>query len=171
MIQVKQNQPTLFRSIVTAFDSHAPLSSVVDEEYSRGRHEIRTARILKPDENMKQLWNGLHCFIYIERLIVQKNKKTHSHHYYISSIDSEDAVLFAKGIRGHWSIENRLHWVKDVIQNEDDSRIKKENGIETLSILKNVAINISRELGFDSIKGAAIHFSSNVKELVEHFRT
>jgi hypothetical protein len=58
-----------------------------------------------------------------------------------------------------------------VIQYEDDSGIKKGNGIETLSILKNVAINISRELGFDSIKGATIHFASNVKELMEYFRT
>lgn len=75
------------------------------------------------------------------------------------------------GIRGHWSIENRLHWVKDVIQHEDDSRIRKGNGIETLSILKNMAINICRECGFDSIKAAAIHFASNVKELLEYFRT
>ena len=89
----------------------------------------------------------------------------------ISSLASDDAEMFAEGIRGHWSVENRLHYVKDVIQHEDDSGIKKGNGIETLSILKNTAINISRELGFDSIKGAGIHFASNVKELMEYFRT
>ena len=104
-------------------------------------------------------------------MFLKKNKKTLSRHYYISSLASNDAVLFARGIRGHWSIENRLHWVKDVIQYEDKSGIKKGNGIETLSILKNVAINISRELGFDSIKAAKIHFASNVKELVKYFRT
>lgn len=89
----------------------------------------------------------------------------------ISSLASDDAELFAKGIRGHWSVENRLHWVKDVIQHEDESGIKKGNGIEALSILKNMAINVSRELGFDSIKGASIHFASNIKELMEYFRT
>ena len=54
-----------------------------------------------------------------------------------------------------------------MIQYEDDSSIKKGNGIETLSVLKNAAINVSRELGFDSIKGAAIHFSSNIKSILE----
>jgi predicted transposase YbfD/YdcC len=105
------------------------------------------------------------------RGVSRRERRPLAHHYYISSLCSDDAELFARGIRGHWSIENRLHWVKDVIQHEDGSGIKKGNGIETLSILKNVAINISRELGFDSIKGATIHFASNVKELCEYFRT
>jgi predicted transposase YbfD/YdcC len=120
---------------------------------------------------MKNIWKGIQHVIHVERRFVRKGKETQSHHYYISSLSSDNAELFANAIRGHWSIENRLHWVKDVIQYEDDSGIKKGNGIETLSILKNVAINISRELGFDSIKGATIHFASNVKELMEYFRT
>lgn len=120
---------------------------------------------------MKDIWKGLQRIIHVERRFVRKDKKTKSHCYYISSLDSDDAEMFEKGIRGHWSIENRLHWVKDVMQYEDDSGIKKGNGIETLSILKNVAINISRELGFDSIKGANIHFASNIKELMTCFRT
>lgn len=89
----------------------------------------------------------------------------------MNSVCSEQAEVFAAGIRGHWSIENRLHWVKDVIPHADDSCIRKGNGVETLSILKNVAMNICRELGFDSIKGAAIHFASHVKELLAYFRT
>jgi predicted transposase YbfD/YdcC len=171
LIQVKRNQPTLFKSIETAFKNKSPLSAAVHEEYSRGRHEIRTTKILEPDEDMKKLWTRIQRVIYVKRNVSRKEKKTMSHHYYISSLASNDAVLFARGIRGHWSIENRLHWVKDVIQYEDKSGIKKGNGIETLSILKNVAINISRELGFDSIKAANIHFASNVKELVKYFRT
>jgi len=156
---------------VTAFDSQPPLSSVVHEEYSRGRHETRTAHILEAAEDMKNVWKGLERVIHVERRFVRKGKETQSNHYYISSLASDDAEMFAEGIRGHWSVENRLHYVKDVIQHEDDSGIKKGNGIETLSILKNTAINISRELGFDSIKGAGIHFASNVKELMEYFRT
>ena len=92
-------------------------------------------------------------------------------YYYISSLNIDDAEQFGIGIRGHWAIENRLHWVKDVIQHEDNSRIRKGNGIETLSLLKNAAINICREIGFDSIKAASIYFASNVKELFKYFRT
>jgi predicted transposase YbfD/YdcC len=168
---VKRNQPTLFQSILTAFDSQPPSSSAVHEQHSRGRHETRTAHVLEAAEDIKNVWKGLQRVIHVERRFVRKGKETHSHHYYISSLASDDAELFAKGIRGRWSIENRLHWVKDVIQHEDESGIKKGNGIEVLSILKNMAINVSRELGFDSIKGASIHFASNIKELMECFRT
>ena len=54
LIQVKRNQPILFQSIMTAFGMQVPLSSAVHEEYSRGRHEIRTTRIFKPYEDMKK---------------------------------------------------------------------------------------------------------------------
>jgi predicted transposase YbfD/YdcC len=171
VIQVKGNQPTLFQAIKEAFESQQPLSSMTHDEQSRGRHERRTVSILGSPGEVADAWKGLQRVLHVERQVVREGKETLAHHYYISSLDSDDAEMFAKGIRGHWSIENRLHWVKDVIQHEDDSGIKKGNGVETLSILKNVAINISRELGFDSIKGATIHFASNVKELCEYFRT
>ena len=116
-------------------------------------------------------WNGVHRFIHVEHRVARDGHETCTDHYDISSVHSDEAECFATGIRGHWGIENRLHWVKDVIQHEEDARIKKWNGIETLSVLKNVAITRCRGLGFDSINGAAIHFASNVKELLDNFRT
>lgn len=171
LIQVKGNQPTLFQAIQKTVSTHPGLSSAVSEERSRGRHERRRVEIFPPPPEMSEEWTGLQRLLHVERQTVRAGKETVTHHYYISSLLSDDAEVFARGVRGHWSIENRLHWVKDVMQHEDDSGINKGNGIETLSIFKNVAINISRELGFDSIKGAAIHFASNVKELVDYFRT
>ena len=143
----------------------------VRQERSRGRYERRTVAVFPAPLQMVEEWNGLDRVIHVECDVTRDGKNTITDHYYISSVRSDDARVFAQGVRGHWSIENRLHWVKDVIQHEDDSRIKKDNGIETLSLFKNIAINISRELGFDSIKGAAIHFASNVRELLEYFRT
>ena len=156
VIQVKGNQPTLFQSIKEAFESQPPLSSVTHDEQSRGRHEKRTVNVLGPPEEVTDEWKGLQRVLHVVRQGSRKGKDFLAHHYYISSLCSDDAEMFARGIRGHWSIENRLHWVKDVIQHEDDSGIKKGNGVETLSILKNMAINISRERGFDSIKGAKV---------------
>jgi len=171
VIQVKRNQLTLFQSIEKAFESQSPLSSVTHDEQSRGRHETRTVTLLEPPEDVTDHWKGLQRLIHVVHEGSREGKDVLAHHDYISSLCSDDADLFAKGIRGHWSIENRLHWVKDVIQHEDDAGIKKGNGVETLSIFKNIAMNISRELGFDSIKGATIHFASHVKELCEYFRT
>jgi predicted transposase YbfD/YdcC len=168
---VKGNQPTLLQSISTVAKSQQPLSTHAQQERSRGRDERRTVAVFPAPAEMTEEWNGLSRVIHVERDVTREGKDTVTHHYYISSVVSDDAEVFAQGVRGHWSIENRLHWVKDVIQHEDDSRIKKDNGIETLSLFKNVAINISRELGFDSIKGAAIHFASNVKDMLAYFRT
>lgn len=171
LIQVKGNQPTLFQAISTVVNSQDPLSTNAQQERSRGRDERRTVAVFPAPAQMAEEWNGLARVIHVERDVIRDGKETVTDHYYISSVRSDDAAVFAQGVRGHWSIENRLHWVKDVIQHEDDSRINKGNGIETLSLFKNVAINISRELGFDSIKGAAIHFASNVKEMLAYFRT
>jgi predicted transposase YbfD/YdcC len=171
VIQVKGNQPTLFQTIKDVVDGQSAISTISHDERSRGRHERRTVAVFSPPAQVAEEWKGLQRVIHVERQVSRVGKDTLTHHYYISSVCSDQAEVFAIGIRGHWSIENRLHWVKDVIQHEDAAGIKKGNGVETLSLLKNVAINISRELGFDSIKGAAIHFASNVKELLKYFRT
>ena len=171
LIQVKGNQPTLLQSIKDTVAHHEALSTSQSEEYSRGRYERRTVTVFAAHEGLPTGWTGLQRLLHVERLFLREGERQQAHSYYISSVESNEADTFAGGVRGHWSIENRLHWVKDVIQHEDGSRIRKGNGVETLSVLKNIAINICRELGFDSIKHAGIYFASNVKELCEYFRT
>ena len=99
-------------------------------------------------------WKGLERVIRVERRTTRNGYTSSTDSYYISSLNIDDAEQFGIGIRGHRSIENRLHRVKDVIQHEDNPPIRKGNGIETLSLLKNTAINLCREIGFDSIKAA-----------------
>ena len=171
LIQVKGNQKTLFRTIKETVQSQPAVSTYVSNELSRGRHEQRTVEVFVPPVNLTKTWAGLQRLIHVERSIRRKGNVSQKQSYYISSVGVDEAKIFAKGVRGHWSIENRLHWVKDVVQHEDRSGIRRGNGIETLSLLKNVAINMCREHGFDSIKAAAIHYASNVKELMKYFRT
>lgn len=61
--------------------------------------------------------------------------------YYICSIEG-DAKQFAQASRGHWSVENSLHWVLDIAFREDDSRIRSGNAPGNLSILRNIALNL-----------------------------
>ena len=171
VIQVKENQPTFYATVQQVCASQHALSQCASEERSRGRHERRTVRVFPSPSSLTETWAGVHRLIHLECHVVRQGKETHADHYDISSLSSDAAEVFAAGIRGHWAIENRLHWGKDVLQHEDDSRINKGNGIETLSILKNIAINLSREYGFDSIKGAAIYFACHLKELFTYFRT
>ena len=70
--------------------------------------------------------------------------------YYISSL-SGYASFFAAKIRGHWSIENKLHWVKDVLFAEDDWPRSQFQAATNVSVLRTMALNIFRFLGFFSV--------------------
>lgn len=70
-------------------------------------------------------------------------------------------------IKDVWGIENRLHWVKDVIMKEDTSKTAKGMAAQNISIIRNIAINIYRTSGIDSIKYATQMYANNVKELMK----
>ncbi len=64
--------------------------------------------------------------------------------YYISSLPSEAKPLVSF-IREHWGVENRLHWVLDVVFREDDSRIRKGHGAENMAVIRHMAINLIKQ--------------------------
>ncbi len=61
--------------------------------------------------------------------------------YYISSLPGTDAKSMAECVRGHWGVENGLHWILDVIFREEESRIRKGYGAENFSRLRRFAMN------------------------------
>lgn len=75
--------------------------------------------------------------------------------YFISSLPVTTAAkTFNVGIRSHWSIENSLHYVKDVTLKEDASRIRTKQAPENVSLLKDMALNIFRKQGYANIAQA-----------------
>jgi predicted transposase YbfD/YdcC len=81
--------------------------------------------------------------------------------YYLSSLPPTSGRI-AKAIRGHWQIENRLHWVKGVIFDEDKSPQRAGNASIDLSIINTWVLSVFRLHGFDSIKVAIDHFCHNI---------
>ena len=74
-------------------------------------------------------------------------------HYYISS-RALSAEGFLKVIRGHWGIENSLHWVLDVVFDEDRSRVRKDHGPENFGLLRRMAVSMLKAEGSKgSIRG------------------
>lgn len=73
-----------------------------------------------------------------ERIVGEKNSQ--ETRYFISSL-KPNVQTFAQAARGHWSIENNLHWVLDVQMNEDQSRLRKAHSAENFSILRRMALN------------------------------
>lgn len=172
MVKVKANQPKLLDSIKEIIDTSSVVSSFTEQQTKRGRKEKRITKIYLSTSRIPDDWPGLNRIIHMERIFESKKAFHQTQSYYISSLLSNDAAVFSTGIRGHWLIENKLHWVKDVIQKEDTTRHKSGNAAKNMSLIRNIAINIIRENGYDSIKHATLFFASNVKELTKIiFRT
>ena len=68
---------------------------------------------------------------------------TQERRYYLSSTPL-DAKAFATAVRAHWGIENRLHWVLDVVFHDDLARLRSQNGPHNMAVVKHMAINLVR---------------------------
>jgi predicted transposase YbfD/YdcC len=111
-------------------------------EKAHGRLEVRECTVIK---NLGWLfepatWDSLNCIIKIKSTVTKNNKQTVEERYYISSLDG-DAKLINHAIRTHWHIENKLHWVLDVIFKEDYCRLRSGYGAENMNIIRKIALN------------------------------
>ena len=79
----------------------------------------------------------------IERLTEGRGEPERTRYYYLCSAKL-DAATFGRAVRAHWGIENRLHWVLDVVFHDDLSRLRSENGPQNMAIVKHMAINLLR---------------------------
>jgi predicted transposase YbfD/YdcC len=132
----------------------------------RGLFEIRKIFVYKDISSISPDWIGLKRLIRVERNICKRGSQTQKRAYFISDIACNKAAFFAKHIRNHWSIENRLHWVKDTIMNEDRSKTTGGMAAENISLIRNIAINLFRLKGHHSIKYAIELCANNFKELL-----
>ena len=115
-------------------------------EKGHGRIETRECWIV--DENSFDLrgqWGGLKSVGMIRSERQTKEGVESSVRYYICSREGLSAKDFAAAARGHWGIENSLHWVLDVAFREDDCRIRKGHAAANLSMIRRIALNMLRE--------------------------
>ena len=100
-------------------ETSKPISEFTEYERIRGKDEYRYTSVYSPTNQIPEGWCQLNRIIHVERYFENKINTHHTNSFYISSVKSNDAKLFAKGVRGHWLIENKLHYVKDAIMRED----------------------------------------------------
>ncbi len=115
-------------------------------------------------EGISVEWVGVKCLIKVERTGTRLGKPYHQVAYYISSL-SATAAEIAVGIRQHWGIENGLHWVKDVVLQEDNSQIKDGVAAANLSVTRSIAMNILRQNGYGSLTVARRLIGNDLQQI------
>lgn len=165
VIAVKANQKRLYEQIQLTTEQTTPLSVDITTERRSDRVTTRTVSVFDDLTGINSEWVGLARLVKVERLGTRASKPYHQIAYYISSL-SLNAAQFAQGIRGHWGIENRLHWVKDVVLQEDSSRIRLGNAPANLSIIRSLAIAILRNNGYSSITTAVRMIAHNLEQIL-----
>lgn len=164
VIGLKGNQKKLSKQVKENIKCSHPLSVHKSIETKRGRQETRVTKVYNNLTGIDQEWIGLKNIVTIKRTGIRNNKPYEQQGYYISSIALK-APEFAQGIRGHWAIENGLHWVKDVVMGEDKSTIYSGNAPANLGMIRNMTINIFRNNGYHSITKAFRGVAHNIKKL------
>jgi predicted transposase YbfD/YdcC len=148
LLTVKKNQLNLYRELRDRFIEYGEqdyrvrgLRRHTTTEKKHGRQERREYYVAPAPSHLQDAWSDMKTIgmVYRQR---ESNGKLHEETlFFISSLPPRVRRL-AKHLRGHWGIENSLHWVLDVTFREDDSRIRKGNSPEIASIFRKLALNI-----------------------------
>ncbi len=146
LIAVKKNQKKLFQSLESISNNETPITVHRSFDKSHGRQIERITSVFNPPNYLPFDWCQVKSFIKVVRQGKRGNSSYKHIAYYISSL-SEKAQIFARKIQGHWGIENKLHWIKDVIFKEDNCPFNNNQAITNFSILNTIALNLFRILG------------------------
>jgi predicted transposase YbfD/YdcC len=153
VLALKGNQESLHRDVtelsakLLAEDfGDTPVSRHEEHESSHGRKEDRYYYqiAVPPDFPRREKWSGLKTFGLAIRRCVVGDKETVEHRYYISSV-ARHGRRFAGLVRGHWSIENKLHWVLDMTFREDESRVRDRCLADNLGWLRRLALTLLKQ--------------------------
>lgn len=146
VLAVKDNQKQLHEHIKESFKYEKPIDSYSQINKEHGRIERRTCDVITNLEwiDDQQKWNGLKSLIRVQCRSERKGKTVEETRYYISS-KNQTAAGFNDDIRGHWGIENALHWVLDVQFQEDFARKRKDYAAENFTLIRRMAVNVIKK--------------------------
>jgi predicted transposase YbfD/YdcC len=153
VLSVKNNQPTLAATLDRFFDAAertdwegVPRTQAEWVEKDHGRIETRRCVVVAhPDGliNPKE-WRDVKTLIKVDSLREITGVVSRERRYYISSLAAE-APRLGESVRGHWGIENGLHWSLDIAFGEDQARMREGNSAENFSILRRITLNLLRQ--------------------------
>jgi predicted transposase YbfD/YdcC len=157
VISVKGNQEKLqlavYEAFAQAFDGE--VKTIEKHEQGHGRTETRLCTVIEVPEEFpeKANWAGLKSLAMVTREYTDTKGEAHTGvRYYISSLPAWRARTIAKAVRGHWSIENQMHWAMDVAFSEDTNRTRQKSSQANLGMLRRTALSLLKNA--DGLSGS-----------------
>jgi predicted transposase YbfD/YdcC len=171
ILTVKPNQPALHAQLAALPWARIPVA-YRSKDRGHGRRETRTLKKTAVAAAAGPGGQGL-LFPHAEQAVRitrtrtvrtgGKSRRSTETAYTITSLTALDATgeQIAQAVRGHWGVENRLHYVRDVTWDEDRCQIRTANGPQVMASLRNLAITILRLTGHTNIAAGLRHHAHN----------
>ncbi len=172
IITIKGNQPNLLKTVTELAQSSVAIDINLHDERLHGRLTSREAKVYHIPPDLLPDWVGAKSLIEVNRFGTRpQGKKSrcqivdyHETHFYLSSLTSS-AAEFADAIRGHWSIENKLHWVKDVTLNEDNCIHTGNYSPANWAMVRQFLVSLSRQFDCRTLPDA-LRLMANQLQLI-----
>ncbi|WP_202806715.1 ISAs1 family transposase [Kribbella catacumbae] len=161
---VKANQPKLHKAC-----KRLPWKDVPSHTTTSRGHGRKTTRTIKVTTAPAWVeFAGATQLAQVRRTVTRHGKKTIEVVYLITSANHQAAppTTLAAWVQGHWSIENRLHWVRDVTYDEDRSQVRTGNAPQVMATLRNTAISLLRLTGVTNIAQRLRHHARNPETIL-----
>ena len=177
---VKENKKNFYSDIKDYFEfalndnlEKEKLISYVTTDKDHGRIERREHYIVYDIDWLygKENWENISMIGMTRNYREINNEVSIQEKYYISDLKLSGQE-FAKVVRGHWSIENNLHWILDVHFREDWSLCKEENALKNLATIRKICYNLTKldpfnsKLSFNKKLTLYNHDLNNIKKLI-----
>ena len=167
VMTVKGNMPTLYKRLKKLPWTAVPAFSAVSTDH--GRRTRRTIKVALVPAWIE--FAGAAQVAQLRRTVTRNGKKTVEVVYLITSDPNADPATLAAWVRGHWEIENRLHWVRDVTYQEDKSLVRTGNAPQVMASLRSLAISLLRIDGHANIAAANRHHARDPQRTLKLLQT
>jgi predicted transposase YbfD/YdcC len=154
LLAVRDNQPKLHAAVQAQFKATPeaalckPKAHATTTATCRGREETRECWVLPIADTFPEAerWQNLAQIVRYDSERTIDGKTTRGTRWFITSRKTLTAKQALAAVRGHWQVENKLHWSLDVAFREDDSRLRAENAAENFAVVRHVALNLLRSV-------------------------
>ena len=164
LLTVKNNQPKLRKQLAQLPWGDVPVTHT-QQDRRHGRVEKRTLKVVTVADGI--MFPHAAQTIQVTRKVRKRNSRKWRTEtvYAVTDLTADQARpdQLATWLRGHWCIENRLHWVRDVTFGEDLSQVRTGNGPQVMATLRNLAISLLRLTGATNIAKALRHHARDTK--------